>query len=48
VNDNGKGYTESDIHNGQGLINIQKRIEQFNGRFDKNVTEHGTDLMILV
>jgi two-component system, NarL family, sensor histidine kinase LiaS len=48
VNDNGKGYTESDLHNGQGLINIQKRVEQFNGRFDKNITEKGTDLVILV
>jgi two-component system, NarL family, sensor histidine kinase LiaS len=48
VNDNGKGYTESDLHNGQGLINIQKRIEQFNGRFDKNVSSQGTDLIIVI
>jgi two-component system, NarL family, sensor histidine kinase LiaS len=48
VNDNGKGYTESDLHNGQGLINIQKRVEQFNGRFDKNVSPQGTDLMIVI
>ncbi len=48
VNDNGKGYTESDLHNGQGLRNIQKRVEQFNGHFDKIITEQGTDLMIMV
>jgi two-component system, NarL family, sensor histidine kinase LiaS len=48
VNDNGKGYTESDLHNGQGLLNIQKRVQQFNGRFDKIITEQGTDLVIMV
>lgn len=48
VNDNGKGYTESDLQNGQGLINIQKRVEQFNGHFDKKISSQGTDLMIVI
>ena len=48
ITDNGKGYIETDLNNGHGLLNIQKRIQQFNGKFDKMTTAQGTDLMIVV
>lgn len=48
ISDDGKGFDIADTEKGNGLLNMQKRIEEINGQFTIESTESGTKITILL
>ncbi len=48
INDDGKGFDLATTEKGNGLLNMQKRIEEINGKFSLQSTESGTNINILL
>lgn len=48
IKDNGKGFDIETIEKGNGLKNMQKRIEEIKGKFDLYSDENGTKIEILI
>ncbi len=48
MTDNGKGFDIETIEKGNGLNNMQKRIEEIGGKFDLNSSNDGTRIEILI
>src|SRR5690349_18900333 len=45
ISDDGIGYTKSDNHHGNGLINMKQRMKNINGRFEMEVA-NGTTIRL--
>ncbi|MBC7641203.1 MAG: ATP-binding protein, partial [Flavobacterium sp.] len=48
IKDNGKGFDEATIEKGNGLKNMQKRIEEIDGKFGLNSGNDGTNVKIII
>jgi signal transduction histidine kinase len=48
IKDDGKGFDLVNTEKGNGLLNMQKRIEEINGKFAMQSTESGTNITILL
>jgi signal transduction histidine kinase len=48
IQDNGIGFDEATIEKGNGLQNMQKRIEEIGGEFDLSSSNEGTRIEILL
>ena len=48
ITDNGKGFNPETIQKGNGLNNMQKRIQEIGGKFDLNSSNDGTRIEILI
>jgi signal transduction histidine kinase len=48
INDDGKGFDLANTEKGNGLLNMQKRIEEINGKFDIQSTTSGTNITLLL
>ena len=48
IKDNGKGFDIATIEKGNGLKNMQKRIEEIKGKFDLESNENGTKIEVLL
>jgi signal transduction histidine kinase len=48
IQDNGIGFDEATIAKGNGLQNMQKRIEDIGGKFRLNSSSEGTQIKILI
>lgn len=46
--DDGKGFDVNNVEKGNGLLNMQKRIEEIHGKFTITSTESGTAITILL
>lgn len=48
INDDGNGFDLANTEKGNGLLNMQKRIEEINGKFDIQSTTSGTNITLLL
>lgn len=48
ISDDGKGFDLATTEKGNGLINMQRRIEEINGEFNLQSSELGTNITILL
>ncbi len=48
VKDDGKGFDLATVEKGNGLLNMQKRIEEIKGKFNIQSSDSGTDITILL
>ncbi len=48
IKDNGKGFDYDTVEKGNGLKNMQKRIEEIGGKFNLSSSENGTKIDILI
>lgn len=48
IQDNGLGFDEKTVEKGNGLQNMQKRIEEIGGEFQLSSSNEGTRIEILV
>ena len=48
IKDDGKGFDKSTIEKGNGLQNMQKRIEEINGKFQIESSDLGTTISIFI
>ena len=48
IKDNGTGFNENEIEKGNGLNNMQKRIEEIGGKFALISTNEGTKIEIII
>lgn len=48
IRDDGKGFDLKTVEKGNGLLNMQKRIDEINGKLDLQSTESGTKITILL
>lgn len=48
IQDNGSGFDQAVIEKGNGLLNMKKRIEEIQGKFDLTSSNEGTKIEILI
>ncbi|MBP6556806.1 MAG: tetratricopeptide repeat protein [Flavobacterium sp.] len=48
IKDDGKGFDLANTEKGNGLLNMQKRIAEIQGKFDMQSTESGTNITLLL
>ena len=48
IKDNGKGFDVTAVAKGHGLLNMQKRITEINGKFNLQSSASGTEINILL